>query len=142
MNQITFLNKFSRPVLHRSLSVALMCSLAISATLRAETPQNILKQYEAQSKQTASPTRGQVLFATNHGREWSCSSCHGNPPTQTGKHASTGKSIAPLAPAFNPERFTDTNKVEKWLRRNCNDVIGRECTSGEKADLISWLIKL
>jgi hypothetical protein len=142
MNQITFLNKFNKPVLHHSLSLALVCSLAISSTVRAETPQNILKQYEAQSKQAASPNRGQVLFTTNHGRDWSCSSCHGNPPNQTGKHASTGKSITPLAPAFNPERFTDTSKVEKWLRRNCNDVLGRECTSGEKADVISWLIKL
>lgn len=142
MNQITFLNKFSKPVWHRSLSLALMCGLAISSTVRAETPQSILKQYEAQSNQAGSPSRGQVLFTTNHGRDWSCSSCHGNPPTQTGKHASTGKSITPLAPAFNPERFTDVSKVEKWLRRNCNDVLGRECTSGEKADVISWLIKL
>jgi hypothetical protein len=142
MNQITFLNKFRKPVWHRSLSLALMYGLVISSTVSAETPQSILKQYEAQSKQAGSPSRGQVLFTTKHGRDWSCSSCHGNPPTQTGKHASTGKSITPLAPAFNPERFTDISKVEKWLRRNCNDVLGRECTSGEKADVISWLIKL
>ncbi|WP_222613775.1 DUF1924 domain-containing protein [Undibacterium seohonense] len=107
MNQILFPNKFTKPILHCSLSFALMCGLAISATAQAETPQSILKQYEAQSKQTVSPDRGRVLFTTNHGRDWWCDSCHGNPPTQAVKHALTGKSITPLAPAFSPERFTD-----------------------------------
>ena len=63
-------------------------------------------------------------------------------PTQAGKHARTGKPITPLAPAFNAERFTDAAKTEKWFRRNCNDVVGRECTAGEKADLIAWLLTL
>nr|WP_315467578.1 DUF1924 domain-containing protein [uncultured Undibacterium sp.] len=133
MNQIVFLNQFTKPILHCSLSLVLMCSLAISATARAETPQSILKQYEAQSKQTVSPDRGRVLFTTNHGRDWCCDSCHGNPPTQAGKHASTGKSIAPLAPAFNPERFTDVNadapqdRITKsaWFIRKHDDVSAR-----------------
>jgi hypothetical protein len=60
-------------------------------------------------------------------------------PTQAGKHASTGKPIAPLAPGFNPERLVDAAKTEKWFRRNCNDVMGRECSPAEKADVISWL---
>ena len=63
----------------------------------------------------------------------------GTPPTAQGKHASTGKSIAPLAPAFNPKAFTDTAKVDKWLRRNCNDVVSRECTAVEKADVLAYL---
>ena len=25
------------------------------------------------------------------------------------------------------ERFADAAKTEKWFRRNCNDVVGREC---------------
>ena len=54
----------------------------------------------------------------------------------------TGKVIGPLAPAFNPERFTDAAKTEKWFRRNCNDVMGRECTAGEKADVLAWLLTL
>jgi hypothetical protein len=61
-------------------------------------------------------------------------------PTQAGKHASTGKPIGALAPAFNPERFTDPAKVEKWFRRNCNDVMARECTPAEKADVLAWLM--
>ena len=83
--------------------------------------------------------RGKLLFNTRHGGEWSCASCHGTPPTTQGKHASTGKSIAPLAPAFNPKAFTDTAKVDKWFRRNCNDVLSRECTAIEKADVLAYL---
>jgi hypothetical protein len=86
--------------------------------------------------------RGRVFFSSRQGGEWSCTSCHGTPPTGAGKHASTGKSIEPLAPAANPRRFTDTAKVDKWFRRNCNDVLRRECSAGEKADVIAYLISL
>lgn len=50
--------------------------------------------------------------------------------------------IAALAPRFNPERFTDNAKTEKWFRRNCNDVVGRECSAAEKADVLAWLLTL
>ena len=83
--------------------------------------------------------RGQAFFTQRHGGEWSCASCHGTPPTQQGKHASTGKTIAPLAPAFNPKAFTDTAKVDKWFRRNCNDVLQRACSAQEKADVLAYL---
>ena len=77
-----------------------------------------------------------------HGREWSCSTCHGAVPVQPGKHAATGKTIAPLAPAFDARRFSDAAKVEKWFGRNCNDVLGRPCSATEKADVLAWLISL
>jgi uncharacterized membrane protein len=109
---------------------------------QASTPAELQAGYSAQAGTTASAERGQQFFTTRHGREWSCSTCHGATPTGTGKHASTGKQIKPMAPAFNAERFTDTAKVEKWFRRNCNDVVGRECSAGEKADLIAWLSSL
>ena len=102
-------------------------------------PADLQAAYGALSGTTEAPDRGQQLFTSRHGREWSCSSCHGAVPTQAGKHASTGKPIAPLAPAFNPERFVDAAKTEKWFRRNCNDVMGRECSAAEKADVIAWL---
>lgn len=69
----------------------------------------------------------------------SCASCHGADLTQPGKHATTGKQIAPLAPSVNPERLTDARKVEKWLYRNCRWTMGRECTEAEKADFISYI---
>jgi hypothetical protein len=98
--------------------------------------------YATQAGAPAVPPRGQHFFNTVHSRDWSCASCHGAVPTQAGRHAATGKPIAALAPAFNPERFTDPAKVEKWFRRNCNDVLGRECTAAEKADVLGWLLSL
>jgi hypothetical protein len=127
-------------------SVAWLCSATfLIATLSpalAASPRQLLADYAAQAGTPASPARGQALFTQRHGQEWSCSTCHGSVPTQTGTHASTGKPIGALAPAFNAERFTDSAKVEKWFRRNCNDVIGRECSAGEKADVIAWLLTL
>lgn len=105
----------------------------------AATPAELLAGYTAQAGAPASATRGQAFFNQRHGAEWSCASCHGNPPVQAGKHAATGKAIEPLAPAANPQRFADTAKTEKWFRRNCNDVLGRECSAGEKADVLAWL---
>ena len=96
----------------------------------------------AAAKTAADPARGQKLFTTTGTKERSCSSCHGSTPTGTGKHASTGKAIQPLAPAANAERFADPAKTEKWFRRNCNDVLGRECSAGEKADVLAWLMTL
>lgn len=120
------------------LACAAFAPLAHATT----TPAELLSGYTAQAGQAAVPARGQQIFNTRQGREWSCGSCHGALPTQTGKHASTGKSIGALAPAFNPQRFTDAAKVEKWFRRNCNDVMARECSAAEKADVLSWLMTL
>lgn len=126
-----------------SLSRILCLSGALfSSFAHAVTPAEQLTAYTAQAGAPAQPARGQQLFTIKHGKEWSCSSCHTAAPTVDGKHASTGKTIGPLAPAFNPERFTDSVKTEKWFRRNCNDVMGRECTAGEKADVLSWLLTL
>ncbi|MBK6851006.1 MAG: DUF1924 domain-containing protein [Burkholderiales bacterium] len=130
----------------RSSALALLMGLSVSASLlpaaQAATPAQVLAGLSAAAGRPAAADRGQQFFTTRHGREWSCSSCHGELPVKASKHASTGKSIAPLAPAFNADRFTDEAKVEKWFRRNCNDVVGRECTPAEKADVLAWLLTL
>ena len=128
---------------HSSL-IRHVCAWMIAGAIQpiaayAATPAELQADYAARSGTTAAPDRGQQLFTGRHGRAWSCSSCHGAVPTQAGKHASTGKPIAALAPAFNPERFVDAAKTEKWFRRNCNDVMGRECSAAEKSDVIAWL---
>lgn len=89
-----------------------------------------------------SAQRGRLWFSTRHGTDWSCSTCHTEDPLATGRHARTGRSIAALAPAANPERLTDTAKIEKWFRRNCGDVLGRACTAVEKGDVIAYLTSL
>jgi hypothetical protein len=120
-------------------------ALTVSATLfaaqaQAVTPAEQLAGYTSQAGTAAQTARGQDFFTSKHGKDWSCSSCHTATPTVEGKHASTGKVISPLAPAFNPDRFTDAAKTEKWFRRNCNDVVGRECSAAEKADVLAWLL--
>ena len=112
---------------------------AMMGAAHAASPAELLKGYEAQSGK-ASPARGEQFFNAKHGKEWSCASCHENPPNHDTKHIVTGKVIKPLAPVANPTRFTDDAKVEKWFKRNCNDVLGRECTAQEKADVLSWLM--
>jgi hypothetical protein len=121
-------------------ALSLVFAAALAPAARAATPAEILGVYTAEARAPANPARGQQFFTTPHGREWSCASCHGAVPTQTGRHAATGKAIAPLAPAFNAERFADSARVEKWFRRNCNDVVGRECSAAEKADIVGWLL--
>ena len=101
-----------------------------------------LARWNAQAGAPGDAAQGRSFFTTRQGGEWSCSSCHGNPPVKTGQHANTGKDIAPLAPAFNPQAFTDSARVDKWLRRNCNDVLTRECSALEKANLLAYLIGL
>lgn len=119
-----------------SLCVLLAAAPASAATTAAEQ----MTSYAAQAGSSAQAARGQEFFTSKQGRDWSCSSCHTAKPTVEGKHASTGKVISPMAPAFNAERFTDAAKTEKWFRRNCNDVVGRECTAAEKADVIAFLL--
>ena len=131
------------PRLRRPSAPTLLLSLLLGAgAAAAATPPELLAGYTAQAAGAANAARGQQFFTTRQGREWSCASCHAAVPTQAGKHASTGKAITALAPAFNPERFTDPAKVEKWFRRNCNDVAGRECSAAEKADVMAWLLTL
>jgi Domain of unknown function (DUF1924) len=126
----------------RTLSAALLAAAFFAPAAHATTAADLLAGYSTHAGTKPAPERGQQLFTTRHGQEWSCSSCHGAVPTQAGKHASTGKAIGALAPGFNAERFTDAAKTEKWFRRNCNDVMGRECTATEKAEVLSWLLTL
>jgi hypothetical protein len=128
--------------MNRIARIITLATLGCVAPASAAVPADVLSSYAARSGAAPAAERGRALFTTRHGREWSCATCHGEPPTGSGRHATTGKGIAPLAPAFNAERFTDPARVEKWFRRNCNDVMGRECTSAEKADVLAWLLTL
>lgn len=127
--------------------VVLAALLGAALAARAETAEQILAGYESQARAHTpgfagfSAARGEAFFGARHGGEWSCASCHGSPPTAQGKHAKTGKAIAPLAPVAGSERFTDSAKAEKWFRRNCNDVLSRPCTAQEKGDVLAYLLR-
>ena len=124
-------------------------SLALAAaSAPAAMPAEIQKGFEADARQGApgfagfSAQRGEQFFKSRHGSDWTCASCHSESPGGPGRHAKTGKNITALAPAANPQRFTDPASVEKWFRRNCNDVLGRVCTAQEKGDVLQYLLSL
>jgi hypothetical protein len=119
--------------------------MLLSAHALADSPAGFMASY-AQGAGVAvsalSPARGEVLYRSEHpgknGAMQSCASCHTANPKQAGQ-TRVGKRIEPLAPSVNPQRFTDAAKVEKWFRRNCTDVLARECSAQEKGDFIAWL---
>ena len=133
---------------HKFGLAATALALVLVAGASAAGPRELVAGYEAAARQSTpafagfSAARGARFFQEAHGGEWSCATCHGATPTASGRHARTGKTIAPLAPTVNPERFTDAATTEKWFRRNCNDVLGRECTPQEKGDVLTWLLAL
>ena len=133
------MKSFHRPP---AAAFALASILVAAVPARAVTPSEQLSRYAAEAGRAPEAARGRQFFGTAHRGEWSCATCHGATPLTAGRHASTGKAIGALAPAANGDRFTDAAKTEKWFRRNCNDVVGRECTAAEKADTLAWLLSL
>ena len=124
-------------------ALALGC---VVAGAMADTPVSFLERFNAEARSAGegpgTAARGQEFFNKTHGGEWKCASCHGAVPSGKGEHAVTRKVIEPMVPGFNPQRFTDAAKVDKWFRRNCKDVLSRECSAREKADVLAWLISL
>jgi hypothetical protein len=121
--------------------------LASANSAFAETPASLISGYAAEAAKTApgftpSAQRGKSFFT----KEWgvsekmpNCTVCHSKNLMVDGKHVVTDRRIAPFSPAANPERFTSSAKVEKWFKRNCKEVVGRECTAAEKADFIQFV---
>lgn len=128
--------------LHPLLPALLAAACVLPARAGDTSIAQQLAHWSAQAGTPGDAARGQAFFNAKHGGTWSCASCHGMPPTAAGKHANTGKAIDPLAPAANPKAFTDTARVDKWFRRNCKDVLARECSAAEKADVLAWLAGL
>jgi len=127
---------------------ALTVAFAFSNSATAATPNEMRQEFSAAAKASSpgftglSAIRGEQFFKSTHGKEWSCATCHGARPLTDGKHAVTGKIIKPLAPVANANRFTDQAKTGKWFKRNCNDVLGRECSAAEKGDVLEYLLAL
>lgn len=68
----------------------------------------------------------------------SCTTCHTKDPKKAGQ-TRVGKTIAAMAVSVTPDRYTDAEKVAKWFTRNCNNVVGRECTAIEKGDFVTYM---
>ena len=120
-------------------------ALALPMSASANT---ILDGYRAQARlenaafKDFSVAAGQTLYRTVGPNQLACASCHTDSPKNIGKHAKTNKSIDPLAPSVNAKRFTDAAQVEKWFKRNCNDALGRTCTTQEKGDFMTYVLSV
>jgi Domain of unknown function (DUF1924) len=131
-------------------TAALFVAFLVPMPALAQSPKEMLDVYLRQARQgnpgfSPSASRGErIYFAKQPERgdkPTSCTGCHTDNPKASGK-TRAHKAIDPLAPVANGERLTDPKKVEKWFRRNCKDVLGRECTALEKADFVQFLISV
>lgn len=88
--------------------------------------------------------RGEAIFNGVHvgkkGKDISCTTCHSTNLKNGGTNINTNKPITPLAPSINSARLSDVAEVEKWLRRNFNDVFAREGSALEKGDVLTYII--
>lgn len=120
-------------------------AIAQDTSAQDTSAQALIDGFSVEAGRPADPEAGKILFLGTHvgGKPDtpSCTTCHTNDPKQVGA-TRVGKAIEPMASSVNPNRYTDLAKFDKWIRRNCNTVLGRECTAGEKADVLSWLSSL
>jgi cytochrome c553 len=110
--------------------------------------EDLLAQYATTAKAASSgftafsAARGKTLhtqaFAAGKADTPACTSCHGDDPRSPGR-SRTGKAIESMAASLVPSRYSDPAKVEKWFKRNCNEVLGRECTPQEKGDWLAYM---
>ena len=103
----------------------------------------LIKTYSSQGKSTANAGKGEKFyFAKNPSAKdglVNCASCHKDNPTESGLVKKSGKKLEPMAVSANKNRYKDKKKVEKWFKRNCNDVLARLCTAQEKADFLAYM---
>ena len=125
-----------------SLAAILLAAIFSMPAMGQTTAQSQLADLEAATNAKGDSARGRIFFTSAHANDWSCATCHRAPPITAGEHASTGKRIAPLAPAANADAFTSQRRTDKWFRRNCNDVLDRNCTDQEKANVLAYLLSL
>lgn len=130
---------------HRILAAAVLIAATGLAAQADPARDAIIASYAAEAGAPLDAARGAALFlATQTGGKPdtpSCTTCHTADPATPGQ-TRVGKVIEPMAVSANPARFTDIEEVEKWFGRNCNSVLGRECSALEKGDVLTWLNSL
>lgn len=134
-----------KPTLLFNLLIAGAFIVPMASQAQDTSPAALIETFSLEAGRAGDATAGQAFFLATHSGGKpdtpSCTTCHTMDPTKNGQ-ARTGKVIEPMASSVNPARFTDSGKITKWFRRNCNSVLGRECTPGEKADVLAWLSSL
>ena len=134
-----------RTLLILPASIALLATVSAEAGPREALLDNLSAQARAADLGFAgfSASRGETLsltmFAQGKSATPACTTCHTASPLKMGE-TRAGKPIEPMAVSVTPDRYTDPKKVAKWFRRNCKSVLGRECTSLEKGDFLTFMI--
>ena len=129
--------------------IATALALTFSTGSMAGPREDLLAQYTSAAKasdpafKAFSAERGKTLhtqtFTGGKPATPNCTSCHGTDPRAAGRNP-TGKVIDAVAVSVTPTRYTDPAKVEKWFKRNCTEVMGRECSATEKGDWLSFVL--
>lgn len=129
--------------------IVLVATLSAAASSFAGTREDLLARYASAAKASApaftgfSAQRGEAFYAKKFGGGKpdtpACTSCHSSSPREPGRTLA-GKTIEPMAVSVTSDRYTDPAKVEKWFKRNCNEVLGRECTPLEKGDWLTTMM--
>jgi hypothetical protein len=134
------------------VSVGVLFALALqigsAPALAGTNPDELVKGFGEEVKKSDkafagfSAEAGKAFYAAEQtdkkGEKISCATCHTADPSKTGK-TRAGKAIEPMAIGANPKRFTDKAKVDKWFKRNCQDVYERACTPKEKGDFVTFM---
>jgi hypothetical protein len=132
-----------------AIGLALLLGMPRRAHAAGPVPADLLRGYEAAARRENpsfagfSAQEGRRIYLAPHaagGETASCSTCHTPDPRRRGL-TPAGKVVEPLAPAANPDRLTDPRDVEKWFKRNCKQVMGRECTAEEKGHFVTFLLE-
>jgi hypothetical protein len=134
---------------HRHLISVIVLVCALVPATAGDSPKSLLDFYASEAKASDpgfsafSAEPGEHLFRTHFSTGKpdtpSCTTCHTADPTKPGQ-TRAGKDIEPMAASANPKRYSDQAKTEKWFGRNCNNVLGRECTATEKGDFITFML--
>jgi mono/diheme cytochrome c family protein len=140
--------------MNQKLTMAAVLAIAGAATAIAATnpAQKAIQDQYAALARAADPAfkegdvkRGEAFFQGRHtggkSETPSCTTCHTSDLKKPGQTRAS-KEIAPMAASVNPKRYTDPAEVAKWFKRNCSDVLGRECTAAEKSDVLAYLLSL
>jgi cytochrome c553 len=137
------------PAMKKPFARHLSCLLLLAPLAAAAGPIDAQLSAYAVAAKAADPAfagfsadRGQTLhstaFALGKPDTPACTACHGKDTRAPGRTLS-GKAIKPVALSATPGRYADPAKVEKWFKRNCNEVLGRACTPLEKGDWLSFM---
>ncbi|MBK9083614.1 MAG: DUF1924 domain-containing protein [Rhizobiales bacterium] len=128
-----------------SAARAAALALALAATAAAAATLSPGRQAVVAALGAGDAAAGKAFFFARHtggkADTPACTACHTTDLTKAGQ-TKAGKAIDPMAASRAPDRFSDLATVEKWFRRNCTDVLGRECTKSEKANVIAYLLSI